>query len=257
MRVERVARIPARPVFAALARLGEQAGELVAPFVLDVERDRIGQVLLEQLGRLVGRVQRLEARLLGDREVELETLDPVHHAAAHQRRRLEQVIEHRVDEDDGQEDGDGKRRGDRAEQADADGLAREEGKREQRPADGRAVAAAHPGLHRLGDQHIAGASPNRQPDGHEGRFVGPRCADDDRAEREHGDRDADDEIRQVALEVLRLELLAQIALQRFQRALDLLVVYLIENDRVLAAEQFHAKLGFADREHRAVGHGAL
>jgi hypothetical protein len=52
------------------------------PAILDPERDRIGQIALEQLGRIVGRGHPVEPLALGDRQILLEAGDPVEDLAA-------------------------------------------------------------------------------------------------------------------------------------------------------------------------------
>jgi hypothetical protein len=50
--------------------------------VLDIERNRVGQKALEELGGLVGRIERLEPRLLGNPEILAKAFDLVGGLAA-------------------------------------------------------------------------------------------------------------------------------------------------------------------------------
>ncbi len=79
----------------ARARAGSQqhARELLAPLLLDPQRQRIGQKFLEQLRRALWWVQRVQAVFLDGRQVFLEALDAVHQPAAKQGRRFQQMVE--------------------------------------------------------------------------------------------------------------------------------------------------------------------
>ena len=76
-----------------LARTRMRAN-LLAPFVLEVQRQRVGEVFLEQLRRLFRRVQEVQALFLRGAQVHAESLDLVHDLAAGERRSLQQKEEH-------------------------------------------------------------------------------------------------------------------------------------------------------------------
>jgi hypothetical protein len=108
---------------------------LFGPGLLHVEGEGIGQVVLEELGRLLRRVEEIETILLRDGEIHPEAFDLIHEPPAGERRRLQEVIKEIIDTyRDGQhsEHRPGRHRD---EEADADGLSREKGEGEEGHAD--------------------------------------------------------------------------------------------------------------------------
>src|SRR5262245_33526086 len=67
----------------------QHAGEALGPGILDIERNGVGQEALEQLRRLVRRVERVQPVFLGNAEIVAEAFDLIHHLAALDRRRLQ------------------------------------------------------------------------------------------------------------------------------------------------------------------------
>ena len=74
-------------------RRRKHAREAFGPAVLDIERDRIGQIFLEQCRGLFRRMQIVQPIFFGDTEILLEALDLIHDLAARDRRRSQQLIE--------------------------------------------------------------------------------------------------------------------------------------------------------------------
>src|SRR6187455_441438 len=72
------------------ARRSKNACKFRSPGVLAIERNGIGQKALEQLWRLLRRVERVQPVLLGNAEIFAEAFDLIHGLAAFAARRLEQ-----------------------------------------------------------------------------------------------------------------------------------------------------------------------
>lgn len=69
--------IPGRRVLSSLPRLLEHCGELSRPGLLGIERHRIGQILLKQFRRLVGRHEPIQAISIDRPEKHAETINLV------------------------------------------------------------------------------------------------------------------------------------------------------------------------------------
>jgi len=230
--------IPGRAIARrALAGRLEGCGELGAPRILDVERERVGQVLLEQLGRQLGRMQGLEAILLGHGQVELEALDLVHDAPALESRRAQQAVEHRAHEGEQDQQHARRQRHRRAEHVEAERLAGEKGHgeeaREHRPGPGPVVPEAD----YLAGQEIAADRPAGQPDRHEQRGDQVGREGDGAEQGEACQRQARDQPARIAQEIDLLEAERELAFERGDRVLDALMVDVLELERAAGGEQ--------------------